>query len=182
MKKTLMIAACGILLFTACNENKGNETAETTEAAQVTDNLPSLPVAAKTWNYDYKVTEADHAYSIALHREADRSQPMVTDADGVEYVDNNVRIQIHQDGKPLFERTFSKDAFSGHIAAADFKRCILQGIAFDRAENGILIFGGHVGSPDDDANYYFAIKVDGNGGLNIVRDFQQDTAGSDFAR
>ncbi len=131
------------------------------------------------WDYTKTLSEGKHTYSITLHREADSTLQVVKDVDGVEYIDNRIRVSILRDGNAWLDKKFTKEAFYDFISAKDYNKCLLHGIAFDRAEEGLLIFGVHIGSPDDDANYYFSLSIDRNALISIVRDDQQDTSGSD---
>ncbi len=134
------------------------------------------PVASKDWIYSQTLNSGGHRFEIALERSADSTLQVLKDADGAEYLDNKVHLRLAVDGVEKLDRTFTKRTFEPYVPAGDLARSLLHGIAFDCEENGILLFGAHVGSPDDDVNYYYAIKVDKDGGIVIARDYQQDTS------
>ncbi len=134
------------------------------------------PQMSKPWSFAQELTSNGNRFEISLERQADSTLQIVRDADGVEYLDNKIQLRVVVDGAEKMNRAFTKHTFESYMKSEDAQHCILHGMAFDQMEDGILLFGAQVGSPEEDVNYYFLVKVDKDGGIAITRDYQSDTS------
>lgn len=117
-------------------------------------------------------------FTIYVERKADKALSLVVDETGNKYYDNRVVVRITaKDGHDVFNRTFSKNDFSGFVDATYLRDNALLGIVFDRVDGSSLCFAASIGSPDKMSDDYVPIllKVSyGSYSVSLSKDTMRD--------
>lgn len=179
MKKhifTLLPAAVALLLATACNP-KGKTTTEVeTQTEETADAVHSLP----DYNYTDSLMQGSHKVIYAITCHPDDSLAVIVDEDGVKYKDNRFWLTIMKDDKTLFSRSFTKADFRSQLPQEFQKYGIMDGMRFDRAEEGKLYFNTCVSYPESDMSCPFILTIGPDGSYTIEPDTTSDEEDDEF--
>lgn len=166
-----MAVACG-------NKQDGNASGSDT-LAQQTASQAAGPVADETSTQEFTAKIGKHDYHIELKQYADKTLPVVQDEFGGQSYDNSIEMTIKRDGSIFKSKKITKEAFQDFLSETDRKISILQGMTFVKADAQGLHFAAQVGERDTDGASAFKVMVNTNGTIDITRDYNQDTTGSD---
>lgn len=175
MKKTLIIAVCGILLtlLAACG---GKKKSEDIIAPKVEKVKPKAPIRMQEYTDTRDVDWIGRKYIVEIQRRPSDSLAMVKDEYGQEFIDNIFRLTVKRmDGSTFFSRSFTKKSMSAYLDDDYMKTGILEGFVLDKAEGDWLVFGASVGHPQTDEYIPLVIRLSRMGDLTIKRDVQMDT-------
>ena len=101
----------------------------------------------KDYHYSAEVTVEGTKYAYDIVREVNDTLPIVAGDDGGRYADNYIRLRVNREGQQIFNQVFLKRSFREYIDAGFMAKAILEGMAFDRVENGKLRFAASVCYP-----------------------------------
>lgn len=180
MKKIFWAGACLLLgLLTACGGKQENNATGEDSLAQQTAGNPAEPVADDASTQDFTANLGGHEYTIELKQYADKTIPVVEDELGGQSYDNSVEMTIKRDGSIFKSKKFTKEAFQDFMSRDDWKISVLQGMTFVKSDEEGLHFAAQVGERDTDGAMAFNVLVTTSGTIDITRDYNQDTTGSD---
>ena len=134
----------------------------------------------KDYHYSAEVKVGQTQYLYDIVREANDTLPLVAGDDGARYADNYIRLRVNCGGKEIFNKVFTKDHFKDYLEKDFISRSILEGMAFDRVEDGKLRFAASVCYPASDIYIPLSITIAPDGSFKIEKDEILDTvAGAD---
>ena len=143
----------------------------------VVKSLPKAPERMQSYDDKRDVSWIGRKYYVAIHRQPSDSLPMVTDEQGLRYVDNVISVSVsRQDGSVFFNRHFTKADFREQLDADYTKTGIFEGLVFDKAEGDYLYFAASVCHPHTDEYIPLVVRLSRMGDVNIRRDSQMDTS------
>ena len=169
MKYYIVIATSALLLFASCG-NKKTETQETAQTEQSADEVHSL----NDYAYTDTLMQGSHKVVYTITSQPDDELPVVVDEDGVKYKDNRYKLLIVKDGRTLFDRSFTKTDFKSMLSNDFQKYGIMDGLRFNRAEEGKLYFSTCVSYPDSDMSCPFILTIGPDGSYTITPDTSLD--------
>jgi len=176
MKKHIMIALAALALLPSCKEKKENNVII---APKQEEQKPVGPMVMQDLNSSNEVQWIGKTYRVVVNRKADSSLPQPEPEPGRKAYDNRITLKIvRPDGSEFFNRTFTKQDFSGYLDDKMRQSGVLLGIVLDRADGDNLIFAASVGSPDALSDEYIpmVLTVSRMGAVSIRRDNTMDTA------
>lgn len=173
--------SCLSLLFIACFVaacgGSGSRVSDSVSVEIQPEEVKSLhePQYMQTSEVSTSVPVGSREYQSMVIRRADESLPIVSNEAGQKFVDNRITLTVREGSRAVLDRTFTKADFSSFLSA-DFQRNgILEGLVFDHAENGNLLYAASVAYPESDLYVPFRITVTPSGGVSIVvRDIMDD--------
>ena len=152
-----------LALLTACH---GGDSKQTTFEAKRDSMLAHTrnPRVERMNAYHYATQiQCPWADAYDIVRQASDSLGNITDDEGTRYINNYVKLTLTYGGSQVFSHTFTKADFAPIADSRFFKRAVLQGMAFDKVEDGNVRFMASVGTPDSDEFVQFAITIDRQG-------------------
>lgn len=161
----LTIAAGALLLVASCGEKKQAQN-ETIQTEVTEDEVHSI----LAYEYTDSLMQGSHRVVYTITSEADESLPLVVDEDGTKYNDNRICLEIVKDGSILFRRYFTKADFAGSLGSDFQQHGLMDGLRFNRAEEGKLYFNACVSLPDSDMSCPFILTVGPDGSYTIAPD------------
>ncbi|MCD8283033.1 MAG: DUF4738 domain-containing protein [Prevotella sp.] len=166
----VLFLICSVALCGACEKKKETRRIVTkiTRPA-VREGITALPETSVTRSFVW----GDASYEATITRTPDKEQPVVTDADGNRYYDNDIRLTILSPSGKLTDRVFHK----GDFAAAAGERYARSGayallnMVFHEVVNNEAVFIATIGSPDelDDVYVLTRVMVSKTGALSMSR-------------
>ena len=151
-----------LLLLFSCTPQKP-ETQETDQTEQASDEVHSM----HDYAYRDSLTQGSHKIVYTISGEADSTLKVIEDEDGTKFADNRWKLVITKDGKQLFNRSFSKADFKSKLPDDFQKYGIMDGLRFNRAEEGKLYFNTCVSFPDSDMSCPFFLIIGPDGSYRI---------------
>ena len=179
MKKHIFIllpAAIALVLVASCNPKGKTTTEAETQTEETADAVHSLP----DYNYTDSLMQGSHKVIYAITSHPDDSLAVIVDEDGVKYKDNRFWLTITKDGKTLFSRSFTKADFRSQLPQEFRTFGIMDGLRFDRAEEGKLYFNTCVSYPDSDMSCPFILTIGPDGSYTIEPDTTSDEENDEF--
>ncbi|MBO7119496.1 MAG: DUF4738 domain-containing protein [Bacteroidaceae bacterium] len=152
-------------VIASCNPQK-TETQGGGQTEQDIDKVRSMPDYA----YTDSVKQGSHKVVYTITSEADSTLKVVEDEDGVKFQDNRFQLRITKDGQKLFERSFTKADFKSQLSEDFRKYGIMDGLRFNRAEEGKLYFNTCVSFPESDMTCPFLLIIGPDGSYRIEPD------------
>ena len=171
MKKPFLIfiASCSLISLASCGPQKV-ETQETEQTEQTADEIRCM----SDLNYSDSLMQGSHKVVYAITGRPDDELPIVVDEDGIKYKDNRFKLVITKDGKTLFDRSFTKADFKSMLSKNFQKYGIMDGLRFNRAEDGKLLFNTCVSYPESDMLCPFILTIGPDGSHRIDPDTSAD--------
>ncbi len=168
MRYPIVIATAAILLLASCDKNKKKtETQETTLIEQnIDETIHSLPDYA----YTDSLMQGNHNVVFTITSQPDEELPIVVDEDGAKYKDNRYNLEITKDGRTLFNHSFTKADFKSMLSSDFQKYGIMDGLRFNRTEEGKLYFNTCVSYPESDMSCPFILTIGPDGSYTITPD------------
>lgn len=163
-----MLAAT-LLLLTACKEKKTVE-ADVIKTDYVAPK-PKEPIAIAVGTVTEEVQWMEgRRYTVTIKGHAVDSLPMVQNANGQQYKDNSIRVEVARaDGSIFFGRTFTKASFTEWLTSDYREKAILEGINFLGKDGARLMFIASLNYPDasDDEAVDLQMALDAQGGIAV---------------
>ena len=177
MKKRLLAIPVLVLplLWTVSCTEKSAQKQEVSEQGEFEVGEERIDGLQRMRVYDYSDTlmRDGHLYAYTVHREAVDSLPPVVDEDGVSYAANRYTLAIQCDGKPYFNRNFTKSAFSSYLSVESREKGLLDGMMCDKSLPG-LSFAISVTLPQSDMVEPLLLHVYPGGAIGIERDTRSE--------
>lgn len=120
--------------------------------------------------YTDSLMQGSHKIVYSITGSADDDLPEVVDEDGAKYKDNRWKLVITKDGKSLFNRSFTKADFRSQLSKEFQKYGIMDGLRFNRAEEGKLYFNTCISFPESDMFCPFILTIGPDGSYTITPD------------
>lgn len=174
MKQVPIIAALILGLMTSCGSDKKDAKEEAKRMFQVesvdeNSGLQRIQVS----RIQQEITCKGKKFQLSVERTPDEKLPYVNSDMGL-FMDNSIKVRIaHENGKTLFEKTFTKKDFAAYLPEKYLKRSVLEGLVFDdvrTAEKKEITLAASVSYPMTDLYIPFTLVVLQNGKLSIAKD------------
>ena len=81
------------------------------------------------------------------------------------YLDNEARVRILLNKKPLYEHNFRKQEFSTYVPKEFLDKSILRNVFFDRADTAAIYLDAVIGVPDATSAFVVEMKISKSGKL-----------------
>ena len=175
MKKVVylfaMLCAC---FMVSCGGKKHDSKAEERQIYQIGSVDENTGVQRMQESHiDIPFVCRGQSYKLMVDRKPDSSMPVVKSDMGTFY-DNRIDVKIlHENGKSLFSKSFTKNDFSAHLTPEYLSRSVLEGVVFDdvkTAENKEITLAASVSYPMTDLYVPFTLVVSQSGKLILARD------------
>ena len=167
-KTNIVFALMCIMLLTGCG-SKHKSDYIIINSEQTEEKKPEV-IASEKYHFTDTISWRGKVYNYTVSRESDKEAPVAIDEEGQKFYDNKVMVTIlRSDNTEFYSHTFRKSAFSDYIPASFAKGSILEGIVFEKAEEGYLQFAASVAYPQTDEYIPFAIRISPNGSITIVK-------------
>ena len=178
MNKLLVYSLAALSVMAAMASCKEKPKSEDIITRKEVKKAPSAPERmqpyenAKTFNWGGK------DYTSMIVRTACDSLEMVTNEDGQKFIDNTISLTItRSDGSKVFSKVFTKKDFDKQLDDDYRKTGILEGLVFDRVEDGKVRYAASVSHPQTDEYIPLVVMIDRMGHMTIDRDTQMDVSG-----
>lgn len=168
MKKNFCFLFGLLMLMTACGDsaNKAQESASNETEQEDTNQIQKM----RDYKYDSDISWNGGTYHYCVERQVDDSLDFVTDDTGERYADNYIVLQVTKNGQAFFKHTFRKKQFTDFLTEDFKKHAILEGMAFDRADEQGLRFSVSISYPMSDMYIPLLITIARDGTYQIQRD------------
>jgi len=145
-----LIASCG-------NKKHGDEIIVERDVVEAhTPEVISMPVSTQSDQVKW-VSATPYTYTIT--RSKDETLPKVTNHDQ-EYYDNSINLVIERsDSTVYFQKKFTKKDFESQLPKAFRENGVLLGMNLVKADGNSLQFVVSVGSPDENNEEFYLIKM-----------------------
>lgn len=164
------------LLFTACSSGSKNHESQLTEMSKE-ELAAGQPIRMQSSNAEEHFTLKGQAFTSNVVRQPDEALPLVTNAEGEQFVDNRISLHITSQGRTVVHRVFTKQDFAQLLNARFMKYAILEGLVFDQVtEAGTIRYAASVAYPQSDLYVPLRITVTPSGQLSIEREEIMDEA------
>ncbi len=147
-------------LVTAC----GPKQSQTETRSAAVENTEAQPRRTPEFRLRDSLQVGSHKWVYNILRQPDDSLEIVTDEDGQRYVDNFYQLDITRDGHDFFSKRLTKATLQSRLSAQFRQYGILDGLRFNRYEDGKLYFSICVSYPESDeyAPFLLIIGPDGS--------------------
>ena len=168
MKKNFCFLFGLLMLMTACGDsaNKVQESASNETEQEDTNQIQKM----RDYKYDSDISWNGGTYHYCVERQVDDSLDFVTDDTGERYADNYIVLEVTKNGQDFFKHTFRKKQFTDFLTEDFKKHAILEGMAFDRADEQGLRFSVSISYPMSDMYIPLLITIARDGTYQIQRD------------
>ena len=170
MRRLLFLAALPLVLATSCNRQKQPGTEAAPAAELPADQIHSLPV----YTHTDSLAVGKHKVVYTITSQPDEELPLVVDEEGVKYTDQRFSLHVERDGRSLFDRSFTKADFRTMLPEEFLKYGIMDGMRYDRTEDGKIYFNTCVSLPQSDMSCPFLLTVGPDGSYTIAPDTTVD--------
>lgn len=173
--KLYTLIACGLLagLFSACKDQKTNESNESLSGRNTTDTVAAVQ-HMNEYHYTDQVKWRGKTVTYQVERHAVDSLPVVTDEAGEQFSDNMITLTLKQGDRELFHKSFYKRSFKEFMDPDFYAHSILEGMAFDQEQEGNLRFAVSVSYPMSDLYIPLLITIRPDGSYVISKDLVLD--------
>lgn len=139
---------------------------------------PSAPIRMQPYENAKNFEWGGKDYTSMIIRTSNDSLDMVTDEEGQKFIDNTISLTItRSDGSKFFSREFTKQTFNDYLDDDYRKTGILEGLVFDRLDDGKVRFAASVSHPQTDEYIPLVVVIDRMGNMTIARDTEMDVNG-----
>ena len=174
MKQIYVIAALFLGLMSGCKGEKKATEEETKRIFQiesVDENTGLQRMQVSRIHQD--IVCKGKKYQLSVERTPSDKLPHVKSDMGL-FADNEIRVKIlREDGKALFEKTFTKNDFKAYLSEKYLKKSVLEGLVFDdvrTADKNQITLAASVSYPMTDLYIPFTLVVSQDGKLTISKD------------
>ncbi len=113
-------------------------------------------------------------YTFTVTRSPDPSLPELEVSDHVPFLDNRIELQIVQGASEILHRSFTKKDFAQVVSPRFLERAMLEGLVYDRIENGKFLFAASVCIPTTDLYIPARILISPQGTVTIEKEDSMD--------
>lgn len=174
MKHIYIIAALVIAFLTGCKSDKKSSQEVVKQMYQIESvdentGLQRMQVSKISQDIACKGKK----YKLWVERTPSDELPRVKSDMGL-FADNKIKVKIaRENGTTLFEKTFTKNDFAGHLSEKYLSRSVLEGLVFDdvrTAEKKEITLAASVSYPMTDLYVPFKLVVSQDGKLSVSMD------------
>ena len=174
MKQIYIIAAVVMVFLTGCKSDKKTSQEEVKQMFQIESidentGLQRMQVS----RVNQEISCKGKKFTLAVERTPSDELPRVKSDMGL-FADNIIKVKItRENGTALFEKTFKKNDFAGHLSEKYLKRSVLEGLVFDdvrTAEKKEITLAASVSYPMTDLYVPFTLVISQDGKLSISMD------------
>ena len=174
MKQIYIIAAMVMVFLTGCKSDKKTSQEEVKQMFQIESidentGLQRMQVS----RINQEISCKGKKFTLAVERTPSDELPRVKSDMGL-FADNIIKVKItRENGTALFEKTFKKNDFAGHLSEKYLKRSVLEGLVFDdvrTAEKKEITLAASVSYPMTDLYVPFTLVISQDGKLYISMD------------
>ena len=129
----------------------------------------TFTVQGRLYRYEFRLAPVD-------------SLPIITNADGARYHDNELQLTIRRDSTVVLRKRFTKKSFANYVPADAMRNSALVGFSYNlnhADDHSQLRFIATVGDPDETAGIYYPVELritpDGTYSLHSVEDFETES-------
>lgn len=109
-------------------------------------------------------------YHYKVHRSPCDSLKLVSDEQGTQFVDNVIELKILRNGnQKVLHKRFTKHFFAQQTGPDFMKNGILEGLVFDKVEEGRLCFAASVCYPQTDLFIPLSVRISPKGDISVER-------------
>lgn len=167
---------CSLLLLSApfamclsCGESKTEKSEQDSIACQIDPNVTQA-LAEYSITDTVTVRGALYTYEFSFHN--DKSAPVITNAEGLHYYQNDVVLTIYRgrSSEEIFTHNFKKEEFKQYVPDGLYENTTIAGFNFNYMELGkhdAFHFITVVGDPDETSDIAYNIAIDISVDLNI---------------
>lgn len=171
MKSTFYIVALSSFMLLASCGNKPKE-----------DNSSEILYSMESKSFDgLQRMQSSHAeqdvawkgknYHFVINRVANDSLPKIKDEAGDVFVDNTITLSIKRNrSERFFDKVFTKQSFASVLDERFLSHAMLEGMVFDKATDGGLIFAASVSYPQSDLFVPVIITIAPNGNMSMRKE------------
>ena len=109
-------------------------------------------------------------YNYVITRTPDASLAKVLNDNNETFIDNKIVLNISNEGKTIFNKTFVKSDFSNYIEASFLRKAILEGMVYNKISANNILFAASVCYPQTDLYIPLTISISVDGKMSIRRD------------
>ena len=166
---SILFLSCSLASLFSCTQQK----TETKEVEQIEQNTDEVRCVADYFFTD-SLMQGSHRVVYTIQSQSDDELPLVVDEDGIKYKDIRFSLVITKDGGKLFDRSFTKADFKSMLSEEFQQYGIMDGLRFNSAEDGKLLFNTCVSYPESDMTCPFILTIDPDGSYTITPDTTVD--------
>ena len=185
MKKkaiSLMVYASLMLLSMGCSSTEASK--DDNHVKVLVEDGKSLDapqyMAASDTKSSFVFRGKGHMASIA--RRPDNTLPMVSNAEGDTFVDNNITLIIACENREVFNRTFVKEDFASQIDDRFMKHAILDGLVYDSCTSQAMFFVASICYPQSDLYVPVELSITSDGKVGMRKLDEMDSDMPEFAK
>lgn len=182
MKLTLTL--CMTLLAAAtmlsCHNNTNNK--QTTDSIWVAPEQSNAILDLGVMERSDTITVRGRLYHYSFRFAPSDSLPIITNADGSRYHDNEVMLTVRRDSTVVLRRRFTKQSFASMVPHGELQNSALVGFSYNlnhADDHSQLRFIATVGDPDETAGIYYPVELristDGTFSLHEAEDFETES-------
>lgn len=174
----LSLLAAGGMMLCSCQSHKSDAPLSSEDSLKQALEADT-PYAEPAQTNSNEVSLGGKSYKVSISRKADPAQPVVTDELGKQFYDNTVSVRVTCGDATVFERIYTKEAFSDFLSADEKQGTVLLGMACDASHSDAqtLRLGAQIGQVGIGEGPAFIVEIPlGGGASTIVRDKNQDTS------
>ena len=174
MKQVYIMAALVVAFLTGCKNDKKDSQEEVKRMFQIESvdentGLQRMQVSRINQEFSCKGKK----FRLSVERMPSDDLPKVKSDMGL-FADNIIKVKItRENGTALFEKTFTKKDFAGHLSEKYLNRSVLEGLVFDDVrtdEKKEITLAASVSYPMTDLYVPFTLVVSQDGKLSISMD------------
>ena len=169
-----MLTALVLMVLTGCKSDKKAEQEEVKRIFQIESidentGLQRMQVS----KVNQEISCKGKKFTLSVERTPSDDLPRVKSEMGL-FADNKIKVRItRENGTALFEKVFTKNDFSAHLAQKYLSRSILEGLVFDdvrTTEKKEITLAASVSYPMTDLYVPFTLVITQDGKLSILAD------------
>ena len=173
----------GLLLFasimTGCNEKKSSSEKDRIQIYQIDSvDLHSGVQRMQVSHINQDIVCKGKKYHLSIERTPCDTLPVVKSEMGT-FADNRISVSlVHENGKSMFSKVFTKHTCASHITPSYLSRSVLEGVVFDdvkTAENNEITLAASVSYPMTDMYIPFTIVISQEGRMSLSKDEDMGT-------
>lgn len=162
-----MVLVAGAMTFASCHRDKPKSAEEIQTLIQDSIRKAHTPRPMQESEAKTTVTYKGFDYTSVVTRKSDESLPIVTNADGLRYIDNRITLRLSRGGSEVVVKEFTKNTFASFIGDDFMKQGILEGMVFDQVVPQGIQYVASVAYPETDLFVPLEIVITPSGSLTI---------------
>lgn len=125
-----MLLLCSGWLIAACSSRQ-KSTKDEIHVLLPDTTLISTPQRMPPSDSQVTLHHKGKEYSSTIVRRPDDSLPIVENERGEKFVDNSITLRLTRGGKPVLDKTFTKESFASQVDAGFRRHAVLESMSYD---------------------------------------------------